>query len=181
MKRPWNLIGMGVLVTALALAAMACGGGDKKDTSATKTAAYQTPEATQPAAETSQPVVTTEPTAANTPVEGVTVIAAQDPQLGAILADPSGRTLYKFANDTAGVSNCDATCAQTWPPLTIAGGTPAAGEGVTGELGVTQRSDGASQVTYDGSPLYYFSADTEPGDIKGNGFVGLWSVINLGG
>ena len=38
-----------------------------------------------------------------------------------------------------------------WPPVT---GTPAAGPGVIGKLGTIKRSDGTTQATYNGHPLY---------------------------
>jgi Secreted repeat of unknown function len=67
---------------------------------------------------------------------------------------------YSFAPDTPSRSNCNGTCAGYWPPVT---GTPAAGPGVTGKLGTIKRSDGATQATYDGHPLYTYIADTAPG------------------
>jgi predicted lipoprotein with Yx(FWY)xxD motif len=45
---------------------------------------------------------------------------------------------------------------------------------VTGELAVITRSDGVKQVTYKGSPLYRYAADTAPGDAKGQGVGGVW-------
>ena len=172
---------MGLLVAALAVSAIACGGSSKKTTSPTKTAAYQTPIATQARTTPKATAAKTPATSATTPTEGATVIVTQNAQLGAILTDASGRTLYKFANDQPNVSNCAIACAQLWPPLTISGGTPTAGQGVTGALGTIQRSDGTTQVTLDGTPLYRFSNDTAPGDTKGDGFAGLWSVAKPGG
>jgi predicted lipoprotein with Yx(FWY)xxD motif len=185
MRKPWTLIGISVLVAALAVATIACG-GSKKNTSATQTAAYQTPITTQTSATstatgaTPNATAATQATTASTPSEGATVIATQNATLGKILTDSSGKTLYKYASDAAGVSNCTSTCAQNWPPLTITSGTPTAGTGVTGALATITRADGTTQVTLDGSPLYYFASDTAAGDATGDG-VGGFSVITLGG
>jgi predicted lipoprotein with Yx(FWY)xxD motif len=197
MRKPRTLIGMSVLVAALAVAAIACG-GSKTNTSATQTAQYQAPKATQtsttpkataatPQATAGTPKATTatpQSTAQGATSGGATVIVTQNATFGKILTDASGKTLYKYANDQPGgnTSNCTGTCAQNWPPLTITSGTPTAGAGVTGALGAFARAPGdtATQVTYDGSPLYYFVSDTAAGDATGDG-VGGFSVIKLGG
>ena len=68
-----------------------------------------------------------------------------------VLTDAEGFTLYSFASDTATKSACYEDCAAYWPPVT---GNPAAGQGVTGRLGTIARSDGTTQATYNGHPLY---------------------------
>jgi len=98
-----------------------------------------------------------------------------------LLVGPTGMTLYTFAKDAAGASNCTGTCATNWPPLVggydpAHGHGPTAGSGVTGTLGVIQRADGAMQVTLDGHPLYYFRDDGAPGQTTGDGLLGLWQV-----
>lgn len=99
--------------------------------------------------------------------------------LGKYLTDGSGRTLYKFARDTADTSNCNDACAQTWPPaVPPASGTATAGAGVTGKLASFPRADGRKQISYDGVPLYYFASDTQPGDTKGQGVGGNWTVVS---
>ena len=50
--------------------------------------------------------------------------------------------------------------------------TDARGAGVTGAIGAIARPDGSLQATYDGHPLYTTSADTGPGQARGNG---VWS------
>ncbi len=82
-----------------------------------------------------------------------------------VLTNAGGFTLYSFAPDTPSRSNCHGTCAGYWPPVTV---TPAAGPGVTGKLGTIKRSDGATQATYNGHPLYTYIADTAPGQAHGN-------------
>ena len=90
-----------------------------------------------------------------------------------VLTSSKGFTLYSFALDTPAKSNCNGTCAANWPPVTGSVTAP----GVKGTFGTIQRSDGSTQATFDGHPLYTFTADTSPGQAKGNGlnaFGGVW-------
>ena len=97
-----------------------------------------------------------------------------------VLTNAKGFTLYSFAPDTPTKSNCNGTCAQNWPPVT----GPAKASGVTGTFGTIKRSDGSTQATFDGHPLYTFVGDTAPGQAKGNGLNvagGLWHEITTSG
>jgi predicted lipoprotein with Yx(FWY)xxD motif len=101
-------------------------------------------------------------------------------RLGTILVDGTGRTVYLFLADKGTASVCYGKCAVYWPPVLTAG-TPQAGGSVNSSLlGTTKRSDGTTEVTYDGHPLYYFISDKARGDVTGqgvNGFGGLWYVV----
>ena len=98
-----------------------------------------------------------------------------------LVATSNQMTLYMFDKDVAGsgTSNCTGGCLATWPALTIAAGdTPTGEAGVTGTLGTIVRTDtGATQVTYDGLPLYFFSNDKAPGDT--NGIYTNWRAVTL--
>ena len=99
----------------------------------------------------------------------------------AVLTNAQGYTLYWFAPDTPTRSACDGTCAVYWPPLT---GRPVAGAGVTGRLGTIRRSDGTTQVAYDGHPLYTYVGDSAPGQYNGNDINlngGLWYEMAASG
>ena len=48
-------------------------------------------------------------------------------------------------------------------------------------LGKTQRAEGATQITYNGWPLYYFVPDTDAGDVDGQGVDGAWFVLSADG
>ena len=147
---------------------------------ATDTGSMSTPEATPVATEAPGAMSTSRPFGGMLASPGAAVQTANAAKLGSILTDGAGMTLYVFEKDTPGVSNCTGACAQNWPPLTIAAGAPPfAGTGVTGQMGVIQRSDGTYQVTYDGMPLYRFAKDMQPGDTNGQGVAGLWSVVTL--
>jgi predicted lipoprotein with Yx(FWY)xxD motif len=96
-----------------------------------------------------------------------------------ILVDAKGMTLYVYAKDTKGKSNCTGQCAQFWPPLLPAKGSkaPATMAGFAGTFGEITRAGGADQLTYDGAPLYTFANDKKPGDINGQGVAGLWWAV----
>jgi predicted lipoprotein with Yx(FWY)xxD motif len=95
----------------------------------------------------------------------------------AFLVGPTGMTLYVFAKDTSGVSNCNDQCLANWPALKLPSGVnPTAVSTASGAVASLTRSDGSSQLTYKGAPLYYFAADKLPGDTKGDGVGGVWSI-----
>ena len=112
--------------------------------------------------------------------QGAPSVAVATSKLGQILVDGNGRTLYLFEADTNGLSACDATCAQAWPPLVAKGTVTVANGANASELGSTSRKDGSTQVTYNGHPLYNFSEDVKAGDTSGQGshaFGADWYVL----
>ena len=99
--------------------------------------------------------------------------------LGDVVVDSDGNTLYLFTPDAQGDSTCYDQCEANWPPLV---GDVTAGEGLDADLlGSTDRTDGSVQVTYNGWPLYYFAGDTAPGDTNGQGLNGVWFVVSPDG
>ncbi len=88
-----------------------------------------------------------------------------------VLADAKGMTLYTFAKDTAGVSNCNDNCAKNWPPLMAA-----ADAKPMGDWTVVTRADGMRQWAYKGMPLYTWVKDSKPGETSGDGVGGVWKV-----
>lgn len=114
---------------------------------------------------------------------GAASLKASSSPLGTIVTDGSGRTLYLFEHDTGTTSTCYNACAAEWPPATTSG-TPA-NSGLTASLiGTTTRTDQSTQVTYNGHPVYYFSADTTAGQTNGQGvdaFGGKWYVLSPAG
>jgi predicted lipoprotein with Yx(FWY)xxD motif len=96
-----------------------------------------------------------------------------------VLVDQEGHTLYVFTRDAAADSACLNQCALTWPPFV---GRARAGAGLRqGDFATIARSDGHSQVTFDGHPLYYFVGDARPGDANGQGLAGAWFLIGADG
>jgi len=121
---------------------------------------------------------TTAATMASGPAE---VDAGQNATLGSFLVDSKGFTLYLYTKDTPNTSTCYGGCAAAWPPL-LTTGAPTAGTGVTASmLGTTTRTDGTTQVTYNGWPLYYFAKDMAAGDTTGENVQGVWFVITPAG
>jgi predicted lipoprotein with Yx(FWY)xxD motif len=98
------------------------------------------------------------------------VAVGKGSDLGPILVDSKGFTLYDFHKDKGGKSACYGACAGTWPPLTTSGAPSATGGAEKSKLDTTKRSDGTVQVTYAGWPLYTYVADTKPGETKGHDF-----------
>ncbi len=114
------------------------------------------------------------------------VVTTHQTSNGKVLASAAGRTLYLFAADKNGNSNCYGSCARTWTPdLTTGRPVVASGSGVKSSLlGTTKRRDGKTQVTYKGHPLYLYAKDKAPGQIKGenaNQFGGRWYIVNKAG
>ena len=112
---------------------------------------------------------------------GPDVLKARDVGGVMLLTNATGLTLYWFAPDSAGKSACYGDCAAYWPPVT---GTPTAGPGVTGTLGTITRTDGKTQATYNGHPLYTYIGDSAPGQDSGNNLNlngGLWHIVVVTG
>jgi len=114
------------------------------------------------------------------PATGEASVLVADSDLGQILTDADGNTIYFFANDEEGVSNCTGDCLANWPPVE-ASGTPSAADGVTADLGTMDRDDGTTQLTVNGYPAYYFAHDEAAGDTNGQGQGDVWWVFGADG
>jgi predicted lipoprotein with Yx(FWY)xxD motif len=113
-----------------------------------------------------------------------TIAAHSEGDLGTILVDSNGLTIYLFEKDSGTKSSCFGGCASAWPPVR-ASGKPTAGSGLNASLiGTTPRSDGEPQVTYNGHPLYLFAGDQSAGETNGQGlteFGGSWFALSSAG
>ena len=88
--------------------------------------------------------------------QGQKVIAAES-DFGTILFDDTGQAIYLFDIETTSQPRCYGPCADSWPPL-LSDGAPVAGHRVKQALlATTERTDGTTQVTYDGHPLYLYA------------------------
>ena len=161
----------------LGLAALLVAGcaSKKSSSSSTPTAAASTAAAAAPAS-----AAAGGSGAAAAPA-GPATVSAQMGALGNYLTDGSGKSLYLYTPDTSSTSTCYAQCLAFWPAL-LTTGAPKAGTGATaGMLGTSPRTDGTTQVTYNGHPLYYFKGDKAAGDTSGQGKEGIWFLVTPAG
>jgi predicted lipoprotein with Yx(FWY)xxD motif len=152
--KKFRTIGALAAATTLTLLAACGGGGDD--------------EAAPPAEES-----------AAAPAEAGSTVAARagESSLGEILVGENGMTLYGFTNDTDGTSTCSGTCAEAWPPVVV-GPDWTVGPGLdTGIFSTIPRDDGTQQLVAGRWPLYYYSGDSAPGDVNGQGAGDVWFVV----
>ena len=79
---------------------------------------------------------------------------------------------------------CYGACASAWSPLRTSGKPTVGGGANASMVGVTARSDGKQQVTYNGHPVYLFQSDQNPGDTNGQGvteFGAMWFALSPAG
>ena len=113
-----------------------------------------------------------------------TIAVASVGDLGKVLVDSKGFTLYYFKKDKGGKSACYGACAEGWPPLTTEGAAKGMGGVQASKLDTTKRKDGTMQVTYAGWPLYTYVVDKKPGEANGNdidAFGGEWYALHANG
>ncbi len=100
-----------------------------------------------------------------------------------MLFDSTGQAIYLFDVEKTSRPRCYRACAEAWPPV-LTRGDPLAGRGVDGSLlATTERSDGTTQVTYNGHPLYFYAhegtREVKCHDVFLNG--GNWYVVRPDG
>ncbi|MFF4321638.1 SCO0930 family lipoprotein [Streptomyces sp. NPDC001568] len=172
-KRGTSLAAVAIVVT---LAATACGGTDKAadNTKPAGAAAAAPAPASDPYGD-EQPA---QDAPGNEAKPAGQLNSSTTEQLGAVLTDSAGFTLYRFDKDTAKppAANCDGDCAKTWP--VVAAGDVTAASGMDASvLGEVVRKDGSKQLTVGGWPAYRFAKDTKPGDLNGQGVGGTWFAL----
>jgi len=131
---------------------------------------------TEDSAPTSEAVTAESPPAGTTP--GITIATAGS-DFGQVLFDGTGQAIYLFDKETTALPDCYGDCAVAWPPV-LTSGSPVAGSGtMTDLLGTTPRTDGSTQITYAGHPLYYYAHEGKNVVTCHNvsEFGGLWLVI----
>jgi predicted lipoprotein with Yx(FWY)xxD motif len=150
---------------AMALAITGCGGGSSSSES-NSGGAYSGKGGGASGGSETKPASSQAPAGAES---GSAVVSLGNVgELGMVLVDSNGMTLYDFHKDKGTTSSCYGACAQAWPPL-LTEGDPQVGNGASAaKLGTSERHDGTTQVTYAGHPLYTFTSDQKPGEANGN-------------
>jgi len=153
-KLLWTLVGIVVVIVVVAGLWTHYHKNTKKVSTTTSTTSTQTSTHSQTAV-----------------VNNVVLTTKTDAHLGQYLADPNGKALYTYANDTTNTSNCSGSCLDSWPPYLATSRTD-----LPTNVSSTKRTDdGKFQYTYKGKPLYYFFGDTQGNQVTGDG-VGNFNV-----
>jgi predicted lipoprotein with Yx(FWY)xxD motif len=165
--------GLVPLPAMVALAIAACGSSSSSSAGSSSQAAAPSTSATSTASSA------TASTSAGSSGAAITVTTKHAKKLGTILAaGAKEKTVYLFEADKGSSSACTGACAKAWPPVT---GTAVAKElAKSSDLGTITRSDGTTQVTYKGHPLYFFAKDKDDEDAYGQGlkqFGADWYVL----
>ena len=135
-------------------------------------------QAPPPPAAPTQASAATQAPAAAAPSGPAMVNAGKNDQFGSFLVDDKGMSLYLFTKDTPNTTTCYDKCATAWPPL-LTTGSAVAGTGLdASKFGTTTRTDGTTQVTYNGWPLYYFAKDKQAGDTTGQNVGSIWYLVS---
>ncbi len=187
MNRSYGLIAVVALIGALAVAGC---GSSGSSTSSSETSGSEATSASSSGGGAygggSEESSSTAKAASSSGGEATPVSVGSAAGVGKVLVDSNGMTLYYFQKDQkgSGKSKCEGACASAWPPLT-ASGEPEAMSGVNSSmLGTIERTDGTTQVTYAGWPLYTFVEDKKPGEDNGTdskAFGASWYPLHPNG
>ncbi len=161
MRRTRNLLLLSI--SLIAVVALAACSSDSKSTSSTTKA-------------------TTAPASSGSTGKAV-VVAATVPNVGKVVVDDQGRTVYTLTDSAGKAVACTGACLSAWPPVMIAASETATGSGGAKDV-ATVAVSGGDQVTINGLPVYTFSGDSGPGVANGDGLVsfgGTWHVVKVTG
>jgi predicted lipoprotein with Yx(FWY)xxD motif len=123
------------------------------------------------------------PTTSSEPAEHGTRLVASASDFGTMLFDETGQAIYLFDVETTSEPRCYDACAEAWPPV-LTKGKPVAGEGLDAALlGTVERTDGSTQVTYGGHPLYFYAHEGKNEVLCHDVFLngGNWYVVQPDG
>jgi predicted lipoprotein with Yx(FWY)xxD motif len=96
-----------------------------------------------------------------------------------IIVDDNGKTVYIYKPDgTSTTSKVPAALKKVWPAVSSMESTPTVAAGLSS---AKTKVNAQNQVSYNGHLLYTFSADTKPGDARGQGLGNIWYVVSPSG
>ncbi|WAX76596.1 SCO0930 family lipoprotein [Streptomyces sp. KMM 9044] len=108
----------------------------------------------------------------------------QDPELGEIVVDKDGRTVYRFMKDEAWpepVSACTGACLEKWPVVAPVDINDTKGIQKKNYMTFTRPDNKAEQQTINCWPIYTFVGDEAAGDTNGQGVGGTWYAVRPNG
>ncbi|HEY3466250.1 MAG TPA: hypothetical protein VGL47_14040 [Amycolatopsis sp.] len=164
------------LLTACSAGASTTGGGY-----AAGGAAMQMPMQGQQAVQ--QPWPMPVPMTANSTDPAKSQLRAARPfDLGPMLVDGTGYTVYRYDKDSPNPSRsaCVGACTDKWIPVRAAGQPSLIGVDPS-LVGTLTRDDGTDQLTLAGWPLYHYLPDEMPGETLGQGMNDAWYPITPDG
>lgn len=157
MIRISNAVMFGPLAVTVAVALGGCGGSSSAASTTSHTTSVAGNQSTSAVASTA-----------------IVIGSFKTPQDGTLITGAGNRTLYVFKPDEKSssthekTSTCYGPCAAVWPPVIVSQSPTASGAAKSALLSVITRKDGTRQAAYNGLPLYYYAADTKPGQASGN-------------
>lgn len=130
-----------------------------------------------PTQSTSNPAA---PAAAAPAADQPALTAKEVGDLGSVVVDGEGYTLYRSDDDKADppTTKCVDACAEKWPPVVVDRTAKLRVDGIEDSaIGLLARPDGSTQLTIKGWAVYRYSGDKAPGATDGQGVGGTWYAI----
>lgn len=105
-----------------------------------------------------------------------------DSELGEVVVDKNGMTVYGFVKDVRWPMKaaCTGACLEKWPIVDPVEKNDTKGIKLKGYV-TFDRPDGAVQQSIDCRLLYTFAGDKKPGDTNGQGVGGTWYAVSPNG
>ncbi|MFF1738285.1 hypothetical protein [Streptomyces mirabilis] len=177
-----------VLLSAAGLASAfllaACGSSTEKASTGTSpgnavpvaTAASESATSAPTGSESTPPA----PVAGGHPVTTMVMAKTVD-DIGSVVTDDKGMTLYRYDKDEANPSKwtCADECTKTWIPVIVQDSVQTVG--VEKSLLGTVHRNGMKQLTLGGWPLYRYVGDTQAGQTNGQAKDKTWYAVTPSG
>src|SRR5690242_11860888 len=151
----------GLLVLSVSAAVLLCACSSQRDSGSSSSAdgtasSRSAPTGSSSPGRSASPITPSGSRSSVSARTGVVVTIAASP-FGPVLFDRTGQAIYTFDTEKTSKPRCYGECAEAWPPVLTTGRPIAGGAVRQALLGVTTRSGGTTQATYDGRPLYFYA------------------------